>query len=84
MLSDGDDPRESAYRRAAANAATTDRDVWSARRDRLGNDQAIPSETGGDDEQINNGGHRVAAPRHDGGNRLARGRLVNPRDVATP
>ena len=82
--SDGDDPRESAYRRAAANAAATARGVWSARRGRLGNDQTIPPEIGGDDEQTNNGGDRVAAPRHDGGNRLARARLAKPRDVATP
>ena len=51
--SDGDDSRESASRRANANAAATVRDVGSARRRRPGDDQAIPPETGGDDEQTN-------------------------------
>ena len=82
--SDGYDPRESASRRVAANAVATARDVGNARRRRPGDDQAIPPETGGDDDKTNNSGRRVAAPRRDGGNRLARGRLANPRDVATP
>ena len=36
---------------------------------------------GSDDELTNDCGRRVAAPRRDGGNRLASGRLANPRDV---
>ena len=82
--SDGDDPRDSASRRAAAKATATDRDVGSVQRCRPSDEVAIPPETGGDDEQTNDGGRRVAAPRRDGGNRLARGRFANPRDVATP
>ena len=84
MFNDGDDPRESASRRAATNAAGTARDVGSARWRRPGEDQAIPPETGGDDEQTDDGGRRVATPRRNGGNRFARGRLAYPGDIATP
>ena len=66
---DGNDPRESASRRAAANAAATGRDVESARRRRTCDDQAIAPETGGVDNPTSDGGSRVTAPRRDGGNR---------------
>ena len=82
VSSDGDDPRESASRRAAAKRDGSRRREYP--KAPPGDDQAIPPVTGGDDEQTNDGGRNVAAPRYDSGNRLARGRLANPRNVANP